>query len=134
MKISISRRELLLSAVAAPVLGRVGHAQTSSSVVERHDQNLEKTLRRQNTEPKSRWCGGVPDSWELYHCGSAGGLLHAGAAAYFHPESKLYKSPRLFERIKLAAGFLERMQTDQGNIDLLTTNFNSPPDTGFVVL
>ena len=55
------------------------------------------------------------------------------AASFVHPESRFHHDSALLDRIRLAAGFLERSQSPQGNVDLLTTNFNSPPDTGFVV-
>jgi hypothetical protein len=90
-------------------------------------------LAAQVTDTSSRVRGGLPDPTGLHHATSAGGAIETFAAAFIHPRSVFRGDPVLLERIRLAAGFLERFQSPQGNIDLLTTNFNSPPDTGFVV-
>jgi hypothetical protein len=58
--------------------------------------------------------------------------LDAYTASFVTPGSKFHKSPDLFARIQLAAACLLRMQNQWGNVDLPITNFNSPPDTGFV--
>ncbi|MBN2327681.1 MAG: hypothetical protein JXR73_11060 [Candidatus Omnitrophica bacterium] len=133
MSFVMSRREVLSCMAALTMTSRRGWAEIDASIVKKNDRSLGEILERQETDSQSRWRGGCADSWGLYPCGSAAQILHLGAASYFHPESSYFKNARLFERMKLAAEFLERMQNEQGNIDLLTTNFNSPPDTGFVV-
>lgn len=55
-------------------------------------------------------------------------------ALYCHPGSVHYHRADLARRIDLALGWLEREQHADGTIDLPTTNFHSPPDTGFVVI
>ncbi len=116
----------------APADG-VESAGVSSAVIQAHDDRLKQALDSQVTDPQSRWCGGIPDGYDIHHCGSAAGLLRDAAAAYFHPHSQFHASKELLDRMKMAAGFLTRFQNDEGRIDLLSTNFNSTPDTGFVV-
>src|ERR1035441_5910743 len=77
--------------------------------------------------------GGVRAECGVFLAGAAGGLIEAAAASWIAPQSKHHGAGEVLERIRLAAQFLERSQSAEGNIDLLTTNFNSPPDTGFVV-
>jgi hypothetical protein len=102
-------------------------------VVARNDAAGRRLLAAQITDPASASRGSVPDQSGLQHAGSAGGAAETCAASFVHPHSAFHREPILLDRIRLAAGFLERTQSPQGNIDLLTTNFNSPPDTGFVV-
>ena len=77
--------------------------------------------------------GGIPNRFGLYHAGSASDFIQKGASAWVSPESDYYQSPDLIAAMKLAAEFLNNIQHDDGTIDLLTTNFHSTPDTGFVV-
>ena len=104
-----------------------------ATAVERNDAAVQSLLQSQITDSASPWRGSVPDQVGLHSAGSASGVCEVLAASFVHLRSRFHRDAVLLERIRLAAGFLERVQGPQGNIDLLTTNFNSPPDTGFVV-
>ncbi len=132
MNLTFNRREaitLMSSFVSMNVLATV----PIDDIVNRHDQQLDDILKRQNTNAQSQWCGAYPNSWGLYSCGSAGRIVELGTALYLHPQSRHHHNKKILQRIKLAVDFLKCGQSSDGLIDLLTTNFDSPPDTGFVV-
>src|SRR5215831_11552027 len=130
----ITRRQALVSLAGIAMASAADAAppDVPSAVVERNDAAVESYLRTQITVP-GPWLGSVPDEYLIHAAGSAGGLIETLTASLIHPASKHHNENELVERIRLAAGFLERSQSPEGNIDLLSTNFNSPPDTGFVV-
>jgi hypothetical protein len=107
--------------------------QEDAGVVARADKALEGLLKRQITASSSPYRGSYPDDDGLHHVGSASGIIELGTAALVCPQSRWHRSGELRHRIGLALGFLERGQSPDGNIDLIISNFNSPPDTGFVV-
>ena len=113
--------------------GETQPAGTAGDPVARNDEAVRSLIQRQVTDSASSYRGSVPDDFDLHSAGSAGSVVETMAAAFVSPASRFHRDPVLLDRIRLAAGFLERSQSAEGNIDLLTTNFNSPPDTGFVV-
>jgi hypothetical protein len=131
---TISRRRALLSLGAAAAAGASAAdlPEIPALVVERNDAAVARFLRAQVTEP-GRWRGSVPDEYLIHNVGAAGGLIETLTAALVCPKSRYYQQSELVERIRIAGRFLESAQSTEGNIDLLSTNFNSPPDTGFVV-
>jgi hypothetical protein len=133
MQSELSRREALAAMATAAAAGAAPAPQVDPGILRRHDETVERLLKTQETNPASRWCGTYSDDFGLHHCGSAGGILNNFAAALLHPASKFHNNSLLVDRMRLAAGYLERAQNAEGNIDLITTNFNSPPDTAFVV-
>jgi hypothetical protein len=120
---------LALAAAARPAPA----AEIDSAVVRRHDEDVARLLDRQITDPAHRGYGTQRDDQGLYSAGAATALLEAYCAAFLCPQSKYYHDAQLVDRMKLAARFLDKAQNDQGYIDLLNTNFSSPPDTGFAV-
>ena len=128
MGVGLSRREVLAGGLVAGAPPAIEPA-----VVKRHDEAVERLLKLQITDPASRWRGVYPDDYGLHHAGTAGGILENCAAAFLNSGSRFHRDQALIERMRLAAGYLERAQNEQGNIDLIITNFNSPPDTAFVV-
>jgi len=137
-----SRREALAMLGAAGASAVAGHTRTIGTqtppstlgaAVRRNDAAVRGLLSSQITDGASQWRGSVPDQFGLHSAGSAGGVAETLTASFLHPQSTFHGDNTLVERLRLAAGLLEHAQSPQGNIDLLTTNFNSPPDTGFVV-
>jgi hypothetical protein len=130
-----TRRTVLaaLGAAGARVTARAQSPTVDKEIVQRNDSSVERLLRAQITDEASQWCGSVPDEFNLHSAGSAGGLIDALTASLECPQSKYHGDRALAQRIGLAARFLERSQSGEGFIDLLSTNFNSPPDTGFLV-
>jgi len=130
----LSRRTALTLLPAAAAARPQAPDNYVGGLVIENDKAVESYIERQNVDPASRWRGAVPDQFGLHEPGSASGLLLRGVASYVRSESRFHGGAELRTRIKLAAEHLERVQTPDGNVDLLVTNFNSPPDTGFVML
>ncbi len=133
----LDRRTLLQSSA---ILGGLALSQTIQAkdlypedVVKAHDQTVAELLSKQITDPANRWLGGYANQYGLVNPHSAAHILKKFVTAYVCRQSKYFETPVIKERIQLAVNHLLHAQNDQGNIDLLTTNFNSPPDTGFVV-
>jgi hypothetical protein len=85
---------------------------------------------RQVLDPQHPDFGGlIRPEWGVAHPGGAGGFICA--IAYLHLNGQA--SAELLERANLAADYLLRVQRPSGNIDLLDTNYDSGPDTGFVL-
>ena len=96
------------------------------------DQQVEGVLTRQVLDAESPYCGGFMDGDRLVGSQSISAVASLGYA-YLLPESRHYRSEVLLERILLAAEFARRHRRPSGCFDLLITNFDSAPDTGFVV-
>ena len=96
------------------------------------DQQVEGVLTRQVLDAESPYCGGFMDGDRLVGSQSISAVASLGYA-YLLAESRHYRSEVLLERILLAAEFARRHRRPSGCFDLLITNFDSAPDTGFVV-
>lgn len=105
-----------------------------AALVKRHDEGVERILKSQITDPSHPHCGITSDALGLYHASTASAILDACNTAFHHPSSKFHQQQLMLERMALAARYLDKVQTPDGNIDNVITNWNSPPDTAFTVL
>lgn len=80
--------------------------------------------------------GGVVDPFSGLATASHGGTaayMASMTAALYTAESAYYRNAQVCEALEKAAQFMLRRQHEDGTISLGSTNFNSPPDTAFVV-
>jgi hypothetical protein len=102
-------------------------------MVEANDLLIQNSLEQQADRPGHRFDGGIADAYGMATAGGTAMFLQRVASAYVAPNSVFYGEGAPLIPMKRAIEFLLRTQHADGTIDLLATNFHSPPDTGFVV-
>ncbi|MEE9463193.1 MAG: hypothetical protein V3V53_15240 [Bacteroidales bacterium] len=102
-------------------------------LVHYNDKRIPDLLDNQNMDKGSAFFGAVPDNYLIYHPGGAAFFIYHLLSGYLIRESGYYGNAELIGPCIKAAEYLEKVQYEDGTFDLLTTNFNSPPDTAFIM-
>ncbi|MEK3725659.1 hypothetical protein [Paenibacillus sp. FSL H8-0034] len=94
------------------------------------------SLNMQVTDANSKYYGGIMDLSsgipKANHLGTPA-VMAAWTAALVNPGSQYFRDAGLLRALSRAAVFMLNRQHADGTISLGSTNFNSPPDTAFVV-
>jgi hypothetical protein len=102
-------------------------------MVHENDLRIVDILASQTRDKDHPFTGGFSDRHGIYHAGIAASHIGNLIAGYIAPQSEFHRSASIEGSLALAMDFLIASQHDDGTIDLVTTNFHSTPDTGFVV-
>ncbi len=129
----MTRRETLVLPAISAMAQQTAGPDWIQAVVDLSDKEVDRVLRNQNTDPASRWRGLFTNEVGIHSPFSGGVILEALTPAFLQPRSKHFQSNTLPERIRLAVEAMARHQTPDGTWHLPTRNFNSPPDTGFII-
>lgn len=130
----MTRREFSFSSTAlAAVPPTPSYWAITDERVRKFDESVDRVIDQQTTDENSPWRGGLADAEGLHNGGSAAGLVVIFTTALAQPKSRFFDSALVMQRLRLALNFLKRHSSPDGNINLLFTNFNSPPDTAFAM-
>lgn len=98
-----------------------------------NDERVRTLLPRQERRAGHRWHGSIPDDFGIHSVGGTAQFIAALVCACHSPGSAFHHATALVAPLEHAAAYLRKAQHDDGTIDLISTNFHSPPDTAFVL-
>ncbi|MEE2886175.1 MAG: hypothetical protein VX951_01975 [Planctomycetota bacterium] len=98
-----------------------------------NDSSIDEKIAKQQHNRTQSGHGGIRGAHGIYHAGSTASFIRDLAVAYTSAQSRYAGDPKLLAALNNAAEFMLDVQHADGTIDLLTTNFHSPPDTGFIL-
>jgi hypothetical protein len=124
-------------ATAVAKLGRLIDPNTKPAwliaLIRLNDDQLSSLSTAQISDPAHTAYGGFNDGDGIPNPQSTADFIRRSACALACSESRFYQSSELSQKMALAVRFLLKVQHSDGTIDLLSTNFHSTPDTGFIV-
>ncbi len=104
-----------------------------TGLIKLNDKSIEPNKARQVIDPALASFGGILDWNEIPNPQATSSFISVAACAMASPESAYYQSADLLKQVGSAIQYLLNVQHTDGTIDLLETNFHSPPDTAFSV-
>lgn len=102
-------------------------------MIKENDASIDRLLGYQIKDKDHPFSGGLTDTQEMVNPHSTSGFIMWASVGLTSSHSQYFQSAALLENMKQAAGCLNKLQHDDGTIDLLSTNFHSTPDTAFLV-
>lgn len=114
-------------------LGQTDSKDLLATFHRENDKTIDGIIKSQQTNSAQPFFGGFPDRHGIFHVGSAAWNANRLASGLISRQSKFFRSVAAEKTLNLAIDFILDRQHKDGTIDLVTTNFHSPPDTGFVV-
>ncbi len=131
----MTRRSLFAAGLMAPgAVAQLGGVPVlPQAKVDGLDKAIDSNLSRQILDKTHKHYGSMVSADGLYYGSMPTSLLDGFLTASVLPQSRHFKSALVAERMEMAARAFGRLQTKDGNWNLPTTNFNSPPDTAFIM-
>lgn len=102
-------------------------------MIRRNELSIESSYKRRINDKDSPRYAAVLDGVEIATPHASLGFIKAGICCLASPESRFHNDQKLQSDLVDTAKFLLTLQHEDGTIDLVTTNFHSTPDTGFLV-
>lgn len=143
----MKRRSFLKNTTGAMALGTFSDVLTSElyqpqtrrpiqefirEMVRENDKQVPNSLESQQKDPTHPYYGGTPNGYGIYMAYGPAGLIKRLTVSFCTTKSSYYLDPVLLASMEIAASCLLKFQHEDGTVDLLTTNFHSPPDAGFI--
>ncbi|WP_373399925.1 hypothetical protein V8V91_10025 [Algoriphagus halophilus] len=102
-------------------------------LIKANDNQLDRQRGYRVSDIKSSAYGGFLDGAEIPNAHSTVAYIRTAGCALASSESRYYRSETIAKELEEAINYLLKIQHSDGTIDLLSTNFHSTPDTGFIV-
>ena len=103
------------------------------SLIKANDNQLDRQRGYRVSDMNSPAYGGFLDGVEIPNAHSTVAFIRTAGCALSSLESNYYRSEAIAKELEDAINYLLKIQHSDGTIDLLSTNFHSTPDTGFIV-
>lgn len=106
-------------------------------ILEVNELFTKKMIAYQVLDLKSKYYGGIIDPISGVALPShryTPRVMAVWISSITNPDSSYYHDTELLKKIELTTGYMLKAQHSDGTISLGSTNYHSPPDTGFVVV